>query len=236
MNKVSTSERLKQIMKEKGLKQVDILALTQPLCSKWDVKMNKSDISQYVSGKVEPSQEKLIVLGYALNVSEAWLMGFDVPRERNNYEDPNILIYEAESDEIFNIFESSNYRIVYLEEYKHQTIGIVLDKRNQNIVTAIYEDDLVRIYENECKKHNTVTADTIIEAILNEHLCQTIETQYFINKYYDLDDHGKKLVDTVLDIEWQRSTESQVGNSTEPIFHCQKISARLSQKQGSSQQ
>ncbi len=84
MNKVSTAKRLEQIMKERNLKQVDILNLSLPLCAKWDVKMNKSDISQYVSGKVEPSQEKLVVLGYALNVTEAWLMGFDVPMERKD--------------------------------------------------------------------------------------------------------------------------------------------------------
>ena len=40
---------------------------------------------RYVSGKVEPSQEKLVVLGMALNVSEAWLMGFDVsPIRKDN--------------------------------------------------------------------------------------------------------------------------------------------------------
>ena len=36
------------------------------------------------SGKVEPTQEKLVVLGLALNVNEAWLMGFDVPMERKD--------------------------------------------------------------------------------------------------------------------------------------------------------
>ena len=46
--------------------------------------MNKSDISQYVSGKVEPSQDKLVVLGMALDVTESWLMGFDVPAERKD--------------------------------------------------------------------------------------------------------------------------------------------------------
>lgn len=84
MIRVTTAERLKQIMQERNLKQVDILNLSLPLCAKWNVKMNKSDISQYVSGKVEPSQEKLVVLGYALNVTEAWLMGFDVPKERKD--------------------------------------------------------------------------------------------------------------------------------------------------------
>ena len=45
--------------------------------------MNKSDISQYVSGKVEPNQNKLFILGQALNVNESWLMGFDVPMDRS---------------------------------------------------------------------------------------------------------------------------------------------------------
>lgn len=69
-------------MSERNLRQIDILNLTIPYCERYDVKMNKSDISQYVSGKVEPNQWKLAILGMALNVNEAWLMGFDVPKER----------------------------------------------------------------------------------------------------------------------------------------------------------
>ncbi|MGE4213813.1 MAG: transcriptional regulator [Anaerotignaceae bacterium] len=84
MEKETTADRLKQTMKENNLKQVDILKLTESLCEEYDVKMNKSDISQYVAGKVEPNQQKLFVLGKALNVSEAWLMGYDTPKERND--------------------------------------------------------------------------------------------------------------------------------------------------------
>lgn len=82
MERVSTAERLRQIMEERNLRQIDILNLVLPICAKYDVKMNKSDISQYVSGKNEPSQEKLVALGMALNVTESWLMGFDVAKER----------------------------------------------------------------------------------------------------------------------------------------------------------
>ncbi len=96
MDRISTAERLKQIMQERNLKQVDILNLSLPICAKYDIKMNKSDISQYVSGKVEPSQEKLVVLGMALNVTESWLMGFDVPSERKDTQ------FQAEKD--FDIF------------------------------------------------------------------------------------------------------------------------------------
>ena len=82
MKSSGTAERLRALMNERGLKQVDILKLCQPYCDRFGVKMNKSDISQYLSGKSEPSQDKLIVLGMALGVQESWLMGFDVPAEK----------------------------------------------------------------------------------------------------------------------------------------------------------
>lgn len=82
MKRENTAIRLKQLMQERSLKQVDILEMTKPYCAKYDVKMNKSDLSQYVSGKVEPNQDKLFVLSRALRVNEAWLMGFDVEKEK----------------------------------------------------------------------------------------------------------------------------------------------------------
>ena len=59
MKKESTATRLRKIMESKGLRQVDILKLTIPYCEKYGIKMNKSDISQYCSGKNEPNQNYL---------------------------------------------------------------------------------------------------------------------------------------------------------------------------------
>lgn len=123
MNRVSTAERLRQIMKERNLKQVDILNLSLPICTKYNIKMNKSDISQYVSGKVEPSQEKLVVLGMALNVTESWLMGFDVSMERKDNKT------QAEKD--FDIL----YRFS------------MLNKRDKKIVSDMI-DSMISTYEN----------------------------------------------------------------------------------------
>ena len=83
MKKTNTADRLNAVMKERNLKQVDILRAAKPFCEKYGVKLAKNDLSQYVNGKVEPGQEKLTILGLALNISEAWLMGFDVPMERD---------------------------------------------------------------------------------------------------------------------------------------------------------
>lgn len=105
MKKENTSIRLKQIMNNRNLKQVDILDMTKPYCVKYDVKMNKSDISQYVSGKVEPNQEKLFILAKALGVNEAWLMGFDVPMKKE------LSSSEAEGDiELIEKFSLLNER------------------------------------------------------------------------------------------------------------------------------
>ena len=93
--KETTSTRLQRILSERGLKQVDVLERAVPYCKEYGIKLNKSDLSQYVSGKVEPGQDKLTVLGLALNVSEAWLMGFDVPMERNSANDTVRALWSA---------------------------------------------------------------------------------------------------------------------------------------------
>ena len=83
MKEYTTAQRLKQIMDARQLRQVDILRLAKPYCDHYGVKLNKNDLSQYVSGKVEPGQDKLTVLGLSLGVSEAWLMGYDASMERS---------------------------------------------------------------------------------------------------------------------------------------------------------
>lgn len=84
----NTSDRLKEIMATTGMRQVDILNAARPFCEKYGVKLAKNDLSQYVNGKVDPGQEKLTILGLALNVSEAWLMGYDVSMTRENEGQP----------------------------------------------------------------------------------------------------------------------------------------------------
>ena len=86
MKELTTADRLKQIMSERGLKQVDILEACKPYCERYGVQLKKDDLSQYVSGKVEPKQDKLSILGMALNVNEVWLMGYNVPAGRKELE------------------------------------------------------------------------------------------------------------------------------------------------------
>ena len=92
MKTSNTSDRLSQVMKERNLRQIDIIRLAEPYCKFYKQKLGRNDLSQFVSGKVNPGQWKLTILGLALNVSESWLMGYDVPMERS----PNSnTIYQA---------------------------------------------------------------------------------------------------------------------------------------------
>lgn len=70
------AERIQEGMNLRGLKQVDIIEKTG---------MNKGALSSYLSGKYKPKQDNIYLLAKALDVSEAWLMGYDVPIERKEY-------------------------------------------------------------------------------------------------------------------------------------------------------
>ena len=67
------ASRIKEAMTIRKMKQVDLVSLTG---------IGKSSISTYLSGEYEPKQRNIYKIAKALNVSEAWLMGYDVPMER----------------------------------------------------------------------------------------------------------------------------------------------------------
>ena len=75
--KENTAQRLAQIMNERNLRQVDILKQSEKFQKELGIKLGKSALSQYVSGKSIPDQDKLVLLSKTLGVSEDLLMGYD---------------------------------------------------------------------------------------------------------------------------------------------------------------
>lgn len=76
MKRKTVGQRLKQIMEERGMKQIDIINAAKPFFTD-KVKITKTDLSQYVNDKVEPRSDKLYILAKGLKVPEQWLLGFD---------------------------------------------------------------------------------------------------------------------------------------------------------------
>lgn len=73
-------DRLHEVMKLKGLRATDIVTHTS---------IPKGAISYYLSGKTQPKSDRLYILAKYLNVSEAWLLGYDVPMARTEMQKKN---------------------------------------------------------------------------------------------------------------------------------------------------
>ncbi len=72
-DKVTCAQRIKEGLAARDMTQADLCRITG---------IGKSAMSQYVNGSFVPRQDRTYMIAKALNVSEAWLMGFDVPMER----------------------------------------------------------------------------------------------------------------------------------------------------------
>lgn len=148
--KYTTSYRLKQIMKERNLRQIDILAKCEAYCETFDVKLAKNDLSQYISGKTIPRQDKLTILGLALDVNEVWLMGYDVPADINTFDnnDTNesennkgIILSQEEEELLINYRMLNEYgqekllensqELTELTKYKKRDINELIPEQKQ---------------------------------------------------------------------------------------------------------
>jgi transcriptional regulator with XRE-family HTH domain len=82
----TTSERLQEAMRVAGKKQVDLVRETG---------LERGAVSRYVAGKYEPKQTAINKLAVALNVSEMWLWGYDVPMSRTQEQKKTDAIADA---------------------------------------------------------------------------------------------------------------------------------------------
>lgn len=64
--------------------------------------IDKSLITNYLKGRYKAKQENIYNLAKALNVSPAWLIGFDILEEENNFTDDEIIILYNKTKHILN--------------------------------------------------------------------------------------------------------------------------------------
>ena len=67
------AQRLREALAATGKKQADLVRETG---------LDRGAVSSYLSGKYEPKQKAIYKMAQALNVSESWLLGYDVPMHR----------------------------------------------------------------------------------------------------------------------------------------------------------
>ena len=87
------AERLKLALELRNIKATKLSELTN---------VNKSTISQYLSGEYEAKKDRIELFAEVLNVNELWLRGYDLPMENEDDKEKDILIkeYQLSADEI----------------------------------------------------------------------------------------------------------------------------------------
>ena len=81
----SCASRISAALQIRNMKQTELCELTG---------IPKSAMSQYIKGSFEPKQDRIYLIAKALDVNEAWLMGFDVPMARYDYQKKNDQLVE----------------------------------------------------------------------------------------------------------------------------------------------
>ena len=158
----TTSERLQEIMRQKDMKQADLSRATG---------ISRGAISNYVLGRYEPKSDIIQILANALNCSEMWLWGYDVPMEKSlNPFDDTENPYELEVRDVFDTLDldSQIYVASWIKAFaknpvkmKSATSELQLtdgEKMMIDIFRLIPEDqqkvflEMGRVYANSLKK------------------------------------------------------------------------------------
>ena len=135
--KSNCSERIATALAIRNMKQSYLCEIT---------KIPKSAISQYISGAFEPKQDRIYLIARALDVSEAWLMGYDVPMERDKKVSPDKMeltegekkwleLYNKVSDEtksvLINMLDSFDRLPVDSQRMALEMIRVALKNQKQ---------------------------------------------------------------------------------------------------------
>lgn len=124
LQKVSTiSERLQIAMDKRKIKQIDLARVAD---------VNQGALSRYIKGSYEPKSATIYKLALALDVSDMWLEGYDVPMERSKKQkeiDFKNNLYKKIASDMDLLKTISQY--YNLPEEKQKTIRDLVDQMSR---------------------------------------------------------------------------------------------------------
>ena len=93
----SCGKRIAKALAVRNMRQADLAEIAN---------IPKSSLSLYLKGAYEPKDDRIYNIAKALQVSEAWLMGYDVPMEREDKEhNPSELQLTGVDKELWDILK-----------------------------------------------------------------------------------------------------------------------------------
>ena len=152
------SDRIKLLMKEKNLRQIDVLTLAEQYKEKYNIKFNKSHLSQYINGKFNPDKNKLFLLSKVFGVSEAWLLGYNVPRNPKKFKNSTV--------------NSSKFNYNIDDKLINKVPAHISKISDDSMEPRMQIDDIIVVkYQSQ-----SINGDTLVVLLNNEYLtCKKIE-------------------------------------------------------------
>ena len=127
----SFKDRLKQIMSERKISQSELSRRTG---------IGRNSISDYLNGKYEAKQDKVFELAKALNVNEAWLMCFDISKNR-----------KIENNDIASIYSKlTPTRQKNVLNYANEQLDEQNTKGDNIVDINSYKQDRIAVNVNGC--------------------------------------------------------------------------------------
>ncbi|MDG4944607.1 MULTISPECIES: S24 family peptidase [Staphylococcus] len=170
----TTSDRLKQLMKDRNLRQVDILNMSKPHQKELGIKMSKSHLSQYVNAKSSPDQHKLYLLSKTLDVGEAWLMGYDVdsyrvPDEERQRENISVSLHQDIIENLDDLKESNaplvnDFIEEIIKEQNNKSTFIPETARIQSNLSYVRQQNVLNYAHGQLEEQNAKN-DNVIQMV-----------------------------------------------------------------------
>lgn len=171
------ANRIKEAMTIRGMKQVDLVSLTG---------IGKSSISTYLSGEYEPKQRNIYKIAKALDVSEAWLMGEDVPMERFDYSE--LLSSIAEENKSGRTAAVEELRRTYGTEHSIHSTYSCDDKKRATL-----------LYYKTLERDVALSLTDIISTVDHLDSRQAEKVTLLLHAYLKAEQPIRNIVDTALD-------------------------------------
>lgn len=123
MENYEKKNRINEALTIRGMKQIELMEKTG---------LSKASINHWIKQRYQPKQEAILKMARALDVSEMWLAGYDVPMER-----PETQVKMDELAFVFNIIRKDKrlsnliINIGRLNEEQLSTVESVVNELNK---------------------------------------------------------------------------------------------------------
>ena len=101
------ARRIKEALSDKEINAADLSRLS---------KINQSSLSQYINGTNKPNSLRAVTIASILEVNPLWLMGFDVPKYKEDVEKTKQQKYYLNNEtatEAQKAFDDPNLRVLF---------------------------------------------------------------------------------------------------------------------------